>query len=90
MLAAQMAAAQDISAAEALLFQARHLQNIHESMALAYTYKKDASAESSFDDEVHLDVDKIKPDGAASVVYDRAEHCSVSRRGIAGEELVGR
>lgn len=67
MLAAQMAAAQDISAAEALLFQARHLQNIHESMALAYTYKKDASAESSFDDEVHLDVDKIKPDGAASV-----------------------
>ena len=66
-LAAQMAAAQEISAAEALLFQARHLQNIHEPMALTYTYKKDASAESSFDDEVHLDVNQIKPDGGASV-----------------------
>src|SRR5437899_1859590 len=66
-IAAQMATAQDISPAETLLFQTNHLQNIHEPVALTYAYKKVSNVEPGFDDEVHVDVTKINPDGSTSV-----------------------
>jgi hypothetical protein len=67
MIAAQMAEAQDISPAETLLFQTNHLQNIHEPVELTYAYKKVSNVEPGFDDEVHVDVTKINPDGSAAV-----------------------
>ena len=66
MIAAQMAAAQDISPAETLLFQTNHFQNIQEPVTLSYAYKKVGSVEPGFDDEVHVDVTKINPDSSVS------------------------
>ncbi|NMM28697.1 MAG: hypothetical protein HHJ12_15740 [Glaciimonas sp.] len=64
---AQIAAAQDISPAETLLFQTNHLQNIHDPVRLTYAYKKVSNVEPGFDDEVYVDVNKINSDLSASV-----------------------
>lgn len=66
-MAAQMATAQEISPAETLLFQTSHLQNIHQPIALTYAYRMVSNVEPGFDDEVHVDVTRIDPDGSASV-----------------------
>jgi len=59
--AAQPATAQDISAAETLLFQTRHLQNVRAPATLNYRFHKEGSAEPGFDDQVKLVLADSKP-----------------------------
>lgn len=59
--------AQPVSPAETLLFMTNHMQNIREPVSLTYSFKKEGSAESGFDDEVHLDVTRINPDKSVVV-----------------------
>jgi hypothetical protein len=51
---AQLAGAQAISAAEMLLFQTNHLQNVQAPATLTYAFHKEGSAEPGFDDQVRL------------------------------------
>ena len=59
--------AQPISAAETLLFQTKQWHQVHQPVALHYSYKKVSSIEPGFDDEVRVDVTRINPDGSAAV-----------------------
>ena len=54
LILATQATAQDISTAETLLFQTRHLANVHAPATLRYTFHKEGSAEAGFDDQVQL------------------------------------
>jgi hypothetical protein len=58
---AATAAAQDISNAETLLFQTRHLQNVKGPATLRYSFHKEGSAEPGFDDQVRLVLAAGKP-----------------------------
>lgn len=60
-MATQAAHAQDISAAEALLFQTNHLQNVHAPATVRYAFHKEGSAEPGFDDQVQLVLSNSKP-----------------------------
>lgn len=60
-LTALPAGAQDISAAETLLFQTRHLHNVRAPATLNYTFHKEGSAEPGFDDKVSLILADGKP-----------------------------
>ncbi|MFC0135933.1 hypothetical protein CR105_01245 [Massilia eurypsychrophila] len=60
-LAAQPAAARAISAAETLLFQANHLQNVRAPLTLIYAFHKAGSLEQGFDDQVRLMLSLDKP-----------------------------
>ncbi|MDB5936869.1 MAG: hypothetical protein JWQ01_4213 [Massilia sp.] len=53
-LVVQPAAAQAISAAETLLFQTNHLQNVRAPQTLTYAFRKEGSLEPGFDDQVQL------------------------------------
>ena len=53
-LMANPAGAQAISAAETLLFQANHLQNVPAPATLTYAFHKEGSVEPGFDDQVRL------------------------------------
>jgi hypothetical protein len=66
-LLAPPARAQDVSAAEKLLFQTNHLQNVHAPTTLTYTFHKEGSAEPGFDDQVRLVLADGKP--AATLVF---------------------
>lgn len=61
MLATHAAAAQDMSAAETLLFQTNHLKNVHAPATLRYTFHKEGSVEQGFDDQVQLVLSNSKP-----------------------------
>jgi hypothetical protein len=65
-LAAPGASAQDVSAAEKLLFQTNHMQGMRGPAVLTYIYRREGSA-ADFDDEVRLDVSRINPDHSAAV-----------------------
>lgn len=54
LLAICRADAQEISAAETLLFQTNHLHNVHAPATLRYSFHKEGSAEAGFDDQVQL------------------------------------
>jgi hypothetical protein len=60
-LLAQPASAQEVSAAETLLFQTNHLQNVQAPATLTYTFHKEGSAEPGFDDQVRLVLAEGKP-----------------------------
>ena len=60
-LAAQAAAAQAISAAETLLFQTNHLQNVRAPLTLTYAFHKAGSLEAGFDDQVQVTLAAGKP-----------------------------
>ncbi|WP_332876052.1 hypothetical protein [Massilia sp. S19_KUP03_FR1] len=60
MLATQ-AAAQDISVAETLLFQTRHLGNVRAPATLRYSFHKAGSVEPGFDDRVLLVLSNTRP-----------------------------
>jgi len=55
------AAAEAISAAETLLFQTNHLQNVQAPATLTYAFHKEGSAEPGFDDQVRLVLADGKP-----------------------------
>jgi len=57
----QPAGAQEVSAAETLLFQTNHLQNVHAPTTLTYSFHKEGSAEPGFDDQVRLVLAEGKP-----------------------------
>jgi hypothetical protein len=67
MSAAPALLAQSISPGEKLLFQTNHMEGIREPVALTYSFRKEGTAEPGFDDEVHVDVTKINPDGSVGV-----------------------
>ena len=67
-IAAQVATADTISAAETLLFQTNHLENIDTPVTLTYAFKKVSNVEPGFDDEVQVEVNKINPDRSKVVV----------------------
>lgn len=58
---AQPAAAQDVSAAETLLFQTNHLNNVHAPTTLTYAFHQEGTAEPGFDDQVRLVLADGKP-----------------------------
>ena len=58
---------QDISPAETLLFQSKHLQNLHAPVTVRYAFHKDGSAEPGFDDQVRLMLNDTKP--AATLAF---------------------
>lgn len=60
-LVAHPAAADAISAAETLLFQTNHLQNVRAPATLTYAFHKEGSAAPGFDDEVRLVLADGKP-----------------------------
>lgn len=60
--------AQEISRAEALLFETNHLQNIGEATTLTYTYSKQASQEPGFGDQVVLKTGVRADDGVKAAV----------------------
>jgi len=60
-LVAHPAAAEAISAAETLLFQTNHLQNVQAPATLTYAFHKEGSAAPGFDDEVRLVLADGKP-----------------------------
>lgn len=66
-LAAGGAAAQDITAAEKLLFQTRHLQNVAAPGVLRYSYVRQDAEGAGFSDEVLVDVAARNGDGSARV-----------------------
>lgn len=57
----QGAAAQDVSMAETLLFQTRHLDNVPTPATLRYRFHKEGSAEPGFDDQVLLMLSSSPP-----------------------------
>jgi hypothetical protein len=61
------AAAQDITAAEKLLFQTRHLQNVAAPKVLRYRYVRQDAEGAGFSDEVLIDVAARNSDGSARV-----------------------
>ena len=65
--ATSAAPVQEISPAEVKLFQTDHLQNIRMPVDLTYAYKKVNDSGPAVDDQVHVDVTKINPDGSATV-----------------------
>lgn len=66
-LAAGGATAQDITAAEKLLFQTRHLQNVAAPGVLRYSYVRHDAEGAGFSDEVLVDVAARNSDGSARV-----------------------
>lgn len=60
------ASSQEISAAEKLLFQSKHLENVANPRKLRYTYVHQEAAGKDFTDEVVIDIMKKNPDGTAS------------------------
>lgn len=66
-LAASGAAAQDITAAEKLLFQTSHLQNVAAPKVLRYRYVRQDAEGTGFSDEVLIDVAAKNSDGSARV-----------------------
>lgn len=64
---ASSAPVQEISPAEVMLFQMDHLQHISTPIDLTYAYKKVNDSGPAVDDQVHVDVTKINPDGSATV-----------------------
>jgi hypothetical protein len=66
-LAVGSAAAQDITAAEKLLFQTRHLQNVAAPKVLRYRYVRQDGEGAGFSDEVLVDVAARNSDGSARV-----------------------
>ena len=64
---ANFALGQAISPAENLLFMTNHIQSVREPSSLTYSYKKESTSETGFDDEVHVDIRKIHPDKSAEV-----------------------
>lgn len=61
------AVAQDITAAEKLLFQTSHLQNVAAPKVLRYRYVRQDAEGASFSDEVLIDVAARNGDGSARV-----------------------
>lgn len=61
MLAALPAAAQEVSPAETLLFQTKHLQNVDAPSTLTYAFHKEGSVEPGFDDRVTLVIADATP-----------------------------
>lgn len=69
-LATSGAGAQDtISAAEKLLFQTDHLENVAPPATLSYAFRKTGSAETGFDDTVELRVRALDGAKQASVTF---------------------
>jgi hypothetical protein len=66
-LAAGAVSAQDITAAEKLLFQSSHLQNVAVPRVLHYRYVRQDGGGAGFSDEVLIRVAARNPDGSASV-----------------------
>lgn len=66
-LAAGSATAQDITAAEKLLFQTSHLQNVAAPKVLRYRYVRQDAEGAGFSDEVLIDVAAKNGDGSARV-----------------------
>jgi hypothetical protein len=66
-LAAGSATAQDITAAEKLLFQTSHLQNVAAPRVLRYRYVRQDAEGVGFSDEVLVDVAARNGDGSARV-----------------------
>ncbi|MGN6389181.1 MAG: hypothetical protein ACTHL1_06690 [Burkholderiaceae bacterium] len=62
-----VAAAQEISTAEKLLFETNQLGNVKGPQTLRYSYVRRGSLEPAFDDEVKVDVGKKGADGKAPV-----------------------
>ncbi|MGH8719487.1 MAG: hypothetical protein ACREV0_11195 [Burkholderiales bacterium] len=60
-------AAEKHSQAEVLLFETNHLQQIKEPEVLFYSYKKKGSLETGFEDQVKINIDRVKPDGFKAV-----------------------
>ncbi|MDY7545702.1 hypothetical protein RGU75_05575 [Glaciimonas sp. CA11.2] len=58
---------QEISPAEVMLFQTDHLKNIRMPVDLTYAYRKVNESGSAVDDQIHVDVTKINPDGSSTV-----------------------
>lgn len=58
---APAAGSQAISAAETLLFQTNHLQNVPVPATLTYAFHKEGSAEPGFDDQVRLTLANTQP-----------------------------
>lgn len=65
-LAAPVAVSQEISAAEKILFQSKHLENVANPQKLRYTYVHEEAEGKNFTDEVVIDIQKKNPDGTAS------------------------
>jgi hypothetical protein len=59
--------AQEISAAEKILFQSNHLQTVGAAKALRYAYVKQESAGPGFNDQVVLEVRGKRADGSLEV-----------------------
>lgn len=66
-LALQSAAAQAISAAETLLFQTNHLQNVRPPLTLNYSFVKAGGVEPGFTDEVKVILAPAKETGKLAV-----------------------
>jgi hypothetical protein len=66
-LAAGSGAAQDVTAAEKLLFQSSHLQNVAAPRVLRYRYVRQDAEGTGFSDEVLVDVAARNSDGSARV-----------------------
>ncbi len=58
------------SDAEKLLFETDHLKKITKPAKLHYSFVKSGTLEQSFQDEVEISIDKIKPDGGKIVTVE--------------------
>lgn len=65
-MTAPVAVSQEISPAEKILFQSKHLNNVANPQKLRYTYVHEEAEGKNFTDEVVIDITKKNPDGTAA------------------------